>query len=135
MQTLCLQDLLDGRHPAATFQDAVVEGLAVDYVRRTAELALSLVVRDAKEPELEPGTLRFEGVLFVSNEMPAAPMDEWREDGLWLTADGSLPDDKIEVSASLPRSLPDDAFVHYLFFSDLNGYMVIAARGASFEWD
>jgi hypothetical protein len=56
--------------------------------------------------------------------------------GLWLTSDGpvqSLPPKRYSIP-TLSEPLPEDAFFHYLYFSDTNSFIFIAALDVKFAW-
>lgn len=134
MQTIVLEDLLGQAFPEATFHDSLLESLRLDYVRAEAILLFSVPVAERDgHPIYERGTLRFSGLLSCAVEPPREfPLRFNR--GLWITSDGSLPDSRVQIAVSLPTTLPENAFCHYFFASDVNAFIVVAATDASFEW-
>jgi hypothetical protein len=53
---------------------------------------------------------------------------------LWITSDGTFPDPRVKTGIKLPDGLPNDAFCNYLFASNTNAFIIVAATGATFEW-
>jgi len=137
MKKLRLESLLDDRYPEASFHDALISRIELDYAKRTAVFRMRLVT-DVVESEMVfvDGTLTFSGLLFFAAEPPRNErIAEWDTDALWLVSDGPLPDPEVQLELKLPAKLPDDCFLHYLYFSDIFSYAVIAAREARFAWD
>ena len=138
MRSIALDDLLQSEHSGASFHDASVDGYYFD----ARSSSLQLYVRVAfyapagGAPRYIPGVLTFSEVLSFQVEAPDPGSSRRRHDGLWLTADGpaeSLPPDH-GTPPALPDVLPDGAFHHYLYFSDVNAFMFIAALDAKFVW-
>ena len=130
-----LDDLLGSRHQHATFHDAVLQSLSVNYAAQTASLAFripaGIVGNDLR---YYAGTLKLEGLLFLVIEPPEQPYSYVEPSGAWITADGSYPDPKVRSQLKMPPSLPHDSFVHYFFASDWNAFIFVGATSASFTW-
>jgi hypothetical protein len=135
MRTLELDSLLGDAHPDATFHDAELQDVSLHFERGVAELFFrvptAVVDGDIFYGE---GTLTLTGLLFFAAEPPRTTPDEWEGSALWITNDGSFPDPTAKTSLALPPGLPDDAFCQYLFSSNTNSFLLVAATGASFEW-
>ena len=134
---IALDDLLQAKHPGASFHDASVEGYYFDARSRSLEfyLQVAFYAPAGGKPTYVPGVLTFSEVLSFHVEAPGDRSTP-RSDGLWLTSQGpvgSLVRDKCAASA-LPDPLPDRTFHHYLYFSDVNSFMFIAALDAEFAW-
>jgi hypothetical protein len=131
-----LDSLLDERHEDATFHDSELLSCAVDLARATATFAFNIQCR-ATTPDqqfsLQRGTVAFSGLCFCFLE-PVVSLDPGAGSTLWITADGPLPDERLQISEIVPRDLPADAFVHYLYSSSTNSFIVIGARSATFSW-
>ena len=134
-----LDDLLAGDVPYATFHDASVERVTLDYAAQEAVLECSICVGNpdsAHKHEREArrrGNLTFEGLLYCVIEPPDSTYPYADSDGLWVSADGPL--DKSQLSEKgIPENLPDGSVVHYFFINDWNAFIYLAARTAHFEW-
>jgi hypothetical protein len=133
-----LDDFLGQEEPHATFHDAELASLAIDFERKELVTEWRLCVGDpdaATETERERrrrGRLRFTGLLFWVTEPPT---DLEREPGLpWLTDDGPLPEVPTDTGKRLAVVLPPGAMGWYLYFSDWNACAYCGAAHASFEW-
>jgi len=137
MRSIALDDLLQREHPGASFHDASIEGYYFDARSRSLELYVQVAFYGPAggKPRHVPGVLTFSGVFSFHVEAPGSGGSTQLSDGLWLTAEGpveSLPEKDRTVPALL--SAPARAFHHYLYFSDLNAFMFIAALDAEFAW-
>jgi hypothetical protein len=45
-----------------------------------------------------------------------------------------LPDERLQISRIVPKDLPGDAFVHYLYSNSTNSFIVVGAKNATFAW-
>ncbi len=133
-----LQDLFDQQEPHATFHDASLLSVEVDYQTRELVALWSLFVGDSDASEerdrerQREGRLRLHGLLFWVVEPPNAPTSK---DGTpWLTADGPLSQCPTAVGKGLVQEMPSGAVGWYLFFSDWNGFAYCGAESARFEW-
>lgn len=95
---------------------------------------IPIEVADGGDMVYRTGTLAVTGLLFLAMDPPAAPPAEWREAALWITSDGAFPDPRVKTGIKLPDGLPSDAFCNYLFASNTNAFIIVAATGATFEW-
>ena len=132
-----LDSLLDERYEDATFHDAELLSFSVDFVRAIATFEFD-IQRRATEPDqqfsLQRGTVEFSGLCFFSVEPAACHTRPTGDSSLWITADGPLPDEQLEISEIVPSDLPPGAFVHYLYSSSTNSFIVIGATSATFSW-
>jgi hypothetical protein len=135
MKRLDLDALLGDAHPEATFHDSELLSLSVRFERGTAEfmcrVPIGVVDRDLA---YRHGKLTLTGLLFLAMDPPGGPLAGWRESALWITSEGPFPDGRVKTSIDLPRDLPDEAFCHYLFASNTNSFIIMAATSATFEW-
>jgi len=132
-----LDELLDGTEPHATFHDASLREVSIDYHARTLAVLFDLCVGDP-DGELESerersrtGVLELTGLIFWAQEPPdfAAAVENDR-----LTADGPLGEAPTETGRRLGRDVPADAWAAYPFFSDWNAFAYCAAARATFRW-
>jgi len=132
-----LDSLLDERYEDATFHDAELLSFSVDFVRAIATFEFDVQCR-ATEPDrqfsLHRGTVEFSGLCFCSVEPIACQTRPTGDSSLWITADGPLPDEQLKISEIVPGDLPVGAFVHYLYSSSTNSFIVIGAMRAAFSW-
>jgi len=133
-----LDSLLDETYEDATFHDAELLSFAVDFLRATATLEFDIQCR-ATAPDqqfsLQRGTLEFSGLCFCSVEPVLCQTRATGDSSLWITANGPLPDERLEINKIVPSALPSGAFVHYLYSSSTNSFLVIGAINATFSWE
>lgn len=135
---ITLDTLLDGRYEDATFHDSELLSFAFDLVRATAVFEFGIQCRATVPDEqfsLRRGRLEFSGLCFHWIEPTVSRTGLNGYSSLWITADGPLPDDRLKISGMVPDDLPTDAFVHYLYSSSSNSFIVIAAKCAVFNWE
>jgi hypothetical protein len=133
-----LDDFLDRVGPHATFHDAELVSLAIDFEKKELVTEWKLCVGDpdaATETERERrrrGRLWLTGLLFWVVEPPG---DLDREpDPPWLTDDGPLREAPTETGKRLAALLPPGVAGWYLFFTDWNAFAYCGAAHGSFEW-
>jgi hypothetical protein len=130
-----LDSLLGSEEPNASFHDASLLAIHVDYVSRTLTAELALFTDDpslATDRSKRVGRLHFQDLLHWSLEPSAARGA--LEGPPWLTSDGPLASAPTETGLQIAGSLPQDCFAIYLYFSDLNAFAYVASRTARFEW-
>jgi hypothetical protein len=135
LQSGSLDELLGGEEFHATFHDASVRRISVDYQARRWEVHLDVCVGD---PDAEdegvrerrrPGTLIVEGLaawVMESGVVSGEP--------LWLTADGPLAQSPTDAGRALAKQHAGGAVGWYLFFSDLNSFAYVIGAQTTFEW-
>jgi hypothetical protein len=134
LQSGSLDELLEGKEPHATFHDALVRRIVVDYQTRRWEAYLDVCVGDPEAADegarerRRPGTLVVEGLaawVMESGDFAGEP--------LWLTADGALGQAPTDAGRALAtQHLGRVGW--YLFFSDLNAFAYVVGARAIFEW-
>jgi hypothetical protein len=135
-----LADLLDQAEPYATFHDATMHKIKIDYETHelTAEFKLCVGNPDGKtEMERErhrTGMLKVSGLVFWASEPPENGAADNRGP-LWLTSDGLISEAPTETAKKLASMVTPDCYAWYLYFSDLNAFAYFAARDVVFEWD
>ena len=134
---ISLDSLLDQKYEDATFHDSELVSCAVDFACATATFEFNIQCR-ATVPDqqfsLQRGTLEFSGLCFCSVEPTIFQKRPGGGSSLWITADGPLPDERLQISGTVPSILPSNAFTHYLYSSSTNSFIVIAATGVRFSW-
>lgn len=137
MRSLALDSLLGEKHKHATFHDAQLEGLSIDFATETVRLKFSIPCGFLPGNELayQRGTLEFSGLLFYYVEPAAFSPEANDRPALWITSDGSLPDQEVNLAVELPSNLPEAAFAHYFYSSTSNSFIVIAAMHGAFQWE
>ncbi len=136
--TAGLDELLDDEERHATFHDAELLSVHVDYRTRELVAQWRLCVGDpdaSEKPARErrrDGRLTLHGLLFWVVEPPT---EVAAKDSLpWLTADGALSTSTTATGRSLAQLLPAGAVGWYLYFSDRNVFAYCGANAARFQW-
>ena len=135
-----LDELLDGTEPHATFHDASLRELRIDYEARTLAAVFELFVGDPDaeaESERErsrAGVLELTGLVFWVQDPPDLSAAIKNDPRPWLTGDGPLRECATETARRLARDVPADAWAFCLYFSDWNACAYCAAAGATFRW-
>jgi len=135
-----LDSLLDSVEPDATFHDASLLELRIDFGQRLAELSFDLCVGDPKSPDVavrerrRRGRLKLVGLHFWVVEPPGTGLAEVNSMFPWLTADGPLSEATSSLSRELSAKTPTSATGWYLFFSNWNAFAYFAADNITFSW-
>jgi len=138
-RTVRLDDLLGPTEPFASFHDAALSVLHIDYEARSLVAEFELCVGDpdaadrtARERSRR-GRLRLSGLILWAVEPPdlTGPPAVRRP---WLTSDGPLDEAPTDAGKGLAGALASDIYCWYLYFSDLNAFAYCAAQDAQFEW-
>jgi hypothetical protein len=136
--TESLDALLEGE-AHATFHDAVVRAIHVDYTSSRFVAEIEVCVGDpdaADEPSRERrrrGRLVVDGLKFWSVEPPADVNVSARQ-GLWLTSYGALSQSPTEVGRVLAREIEASDVNWFVYFSDMNAFGYLAGKKVSFTW-
>lgn len=133
---LTMDDLFGPDEPSATFHDAYVQRIRIDYGARRFDAIVSVSVEDpgaadyARRERYRTGRLTVEGLRCWC-------MESWAVTGepLWLTGDGFLGDAPTEAGKSLATQHVGAAVRWWLFFSDLNAFAYLVGERASFAWE
>jgi hypothetical protein len=135
-----LDALLVGMNHHATFHDASLLALRVDYAARTLSARLDLCVGDpgaASREEREArrvGVLELTGLLRWVQEPPGEGSPGGGTRPPCLTADGPLADAPTATGKRLAGELPAGAWSCYMYFSDTSSFAYCAAGRAAFRW-
>jgi hypothetical protein len=133
-----LDSLLDGKEPHATFHDAELLSVQVDYRRRELIAMWRVCVGDPNANDRAERERRREARVTLHDLAiwamePPAKLDP-AGGPPWLTADGPLEKSTTTTGQSLAKLLPAGARGWYWYFSDLNAFAYCGAGGASFQW-
>ena len=120
------------------FHDAYLKALAIDYVAREARLLLDIWIgspRAANEDQREAyreGEVVLTGIVFFVCEPPDARYLHQSEVGLRIDT-GAITACANPPSTTLPN-VPDGDFVNWIYVTELNAFMYVAARDAQLIW-
>lgn len=134
-----LDNLFDSTHPHATFHDANIERLTVDYVTGEAVLTCSVCVGNpdcadqAVREARRPGSLVLTGLLYCIIDPPDSRYPFRERGGLTISSDGPI-DAASDSKLTLPMGTAEPAFAHWLFINEWNSFIYLAALKARFEW-
>ncbi|QNA89227.1 hypothetical protein G4G28_13490 [Massilia sp. Dwa41.01b] len=132
-----LNSLLGTRYEDASFHDAELLSSTIDWESGTASFAFDIPYGSAEssgQSNYQRGTLTFAGLCFYLVEPALLDAAARARGSLWITAEGSLPDPQVAISAYLPPNLPAGALAYYLYASNTNSFIIVAATSASFTW-
>lgn len=122
----------------ATFHDSALLSLDFDFVHATAVFRFDIQCHSTAPGAkvlLRRGTLEFSGLYFYWIEPTLCSTQSKGDSALWITDEGPLPDERLKISETVPGNLPAEVFVHYLYSSSTNSFIVIGATHAAFIWD
>ena len=133
-----LDDLLGKKEPHATFRDARLVAVSLDYRNNEAVTTWELCVGDPDESmrvareRRRTGRLLLSGVVFWVIDPPRAL--DTRPGLPWLTEFGPLSEATTETGRQLARLLPAGAQGWHFFFASWNAHMYCGARRLTYEW-
>lgn len=132
-----LDSLLDHQEARASFHDARLCSLQIDYERREliSEWLLCAGDPEAAEPSnrerMRRGRLQLSGLLFWIVE----PHDEILDGTIpWLTSYGPLSEAGTPLAEALLKRVPAGAIAWYLYFSNWNTFAYCSAQSGAFVW-
>ena len=133
-----LDELLGSTEPNASWHDAALLQLELDYVGQKAISLWDLYVGDPEANDSQQrersrrGRLILNGLHFWVIEGPHDLNACGKRP--WLVSDGPIHDSPTEEGKRLAALLPEDSVGWYLFFTRRNAFMYCGARSAQFEW-
>ena len=135
-----LDDLLDTKaEPFASFHDATLSNIHIDYILKTLSAEFTLSVGSPNDPEeanrerTRQGILTLSGlVLWVIEPPDVRSKQEWGEP--WLTHDSLMAEASTECGKMLAAVIGQDVYAWFLFFNDLNSFGYCICHEAAFEW-
>lgn len=121
------------------FHDAGIEAISVNYVLRTATMAMDIHVGNpegATKEERERrahAELQFSDVLYFVVEGPDPRYKYAESKTLWVDA-GSSAEPSAPNPPIPPGLLPEGVFAHWFYVNDWNSFIHIAAKEATLRW-
>jgi hypothetical protein len=134
-----MDDLLDKSEPFASFHDAALHKVQLDYDARVVSAEFELYVdnpegkKDEEKERTRRGILTLEGLAVWAIDSPGND-DIKRWGPLRLTHDCLLEESSTETGTRLSSLLGTDMFAWCMFFSNTNSFGYCAAKEASFKW-
>ena len=131
--------LLRDEEQHATFHDAILTGVEIDYVGKRFVGVMQLSVGDpaasdeAARERRRRGELIVDGLTLWAIEPPHA-QSSGLEDGLWLSADGILAHAPTSIGRALAQGLSTEEVGWFVFFANLNAFAYLAGNRAEFRW-
>jgi hypothetical protein len=120
------------------FHDAEIRTMSIDYLSRTADLGMNLLVGtpDSENQEAyRPGTVKIGGLLLFFIE-PPDPRYPFVHHGSPLNATGfSVKPGKDAKLDALLQRIPAEATVFGFFLDDSNSFLYLAGAWVEFSWD
>ncbi len=133
--TITLDSLLAGDEPHASFHDASLLRVAVDYEQSAWVGTFAIVVGDpAGRTAGERDATRLAEVSVTGLSLWALEAGAVPPAGLWLTADGPLVNAPTESGLASAQSVASSPVAWFLYFSNTNSFGYLAGAQASFRW-
>ena len=134
-----LDSLLGDEERHATFHDAILTGVEIDYVGKRFVGVMQLSVGDPAASDEAARERRRRGELIVDGLTlwaidPPHTGSSGLGDGLWLSADGMLAQAPTGIGKALAQGLTSDGVGWFFFFANLNAFGYLAGRRAEFRW-
>ena len=138
-RTVKLDDLFGTEEKYATFHDASLLALQVDYGTTTLTAEFDVCVGKPNADERADRERHRRGKLHVSGLIlwalsPPSVLEPHPEGPLWLASHVLLKEAPTGGGKQLAKNLGDDLIAAYWFFNDLNSFAYCFAQGAKFEW-
>jgi hypothetical protein len=133
-----LDRFLGKQEPHATFRDARLVAVILDYRDRSAATTWEICVGDpddsmrAVRERRRTGRLVFSGLVFWVIEPPKAV--DARPGLLWLKECGPLSEAASESGKRLAGLLPDNASGWHFLFAGWNAHMYCGCWNVTYEW-
>jgi hypothetical protein len=138
MKELNIEAILGDKYPHASFHDAVIETINIDYLKREVVLQCVLYVGNPDDdviPREAKGQLTLTGLLYLAIEPPDEKYS-YDEDGLDISYDGPVATTPFKSPIpTLPQDIPENAFVHCFYINNHNRFLFLAASGAHYSWN
>jgi hypothetical protein len=133
-----LDSLLPSDEPHATFHDAVISTIRVDYLASQLIAQVHIAIGDPGAIDPAARECRRIGELVVDGLnlwVIEAPRDLTTLDpGLWITHDGLISGSPTESGRTLAKALAPTDVGWFLFINNLNAFAYIAGAQAAFHW-
>ena len=136
----CLDDLLDRKaEPFASFHDATLSNIHIDYKLKTLSAEFKVCVGSPDDPEeinrerTRNGVLSLTGLVLWAIEPPEIQRKkEWGQP--WLTHDSLMEEATAEYGKNLAAIIGQDVYAWFMYFRDMNAFGYCICHEASFEW-
>jgi hypothetical protein len=132
-----IDDFLGPEEPCATFHDARLISVEINYERRELASEWELCVGDPESPELAArertrrGRLLCSGLCFWVVE----PHDPILDGSMpWVTSDGPLLEAGTDLAKQLCARVPPGASAWYLYFPHRNAFAYCCAERGAVTW-
>lgn len=117
------------------FHDAELQRLLIDYTKREAKIIADIWIADMTTDQREAyrlAEITLSGLLFWVSEPPDAkyPFDATGGERIDV---GPLTELSNKSSLKLPP-IPDGAFANWVFLTEWNAFIYVAAREATLKW-
>lgn len=139
MKELKIEALWGDRYPFASFHDALIHAISLDYQARSVKMQCTILVGDPDADRVEreanaEGILDLSGLLYCIIESPDTNYS-FEEGSLDISSNGSVATTQFKkLLPALPAITNEEAFLHWFFVSNWNAMIFIAATGARFVW-
>jgi hypothetical protein len=137
-RTIRLDDILGTAEPFATFHDASLLILKIEYEGRDLIAEFDICVGNPNghdqigRERRRRGRLCLAGLILWACEPPR--ITERCEGTPWLMSDGLLEEAPTEEGKRLAITVGADEIAWYLYFNDLNAFAYCITQEARFEW-
>jgi len=134
-----MDNLLDQVWPYATFHDAELYELCVNYKNKTLSAEFELCVGNpngetaTERDKYQKGILKISGLMLWAIEEPRTDNKE-TSGPLWLTDNGLIQECSTETAKELAATITPETYGWYMYFSNLNAFAYLVAEEAVFEW-
>jgi hypothetical protein len=128
-----LEDIIDNSEPNATFHDADILAISVDYQHSVLRLQMILCVGDPNaNNEVDRERRRqcevvFNGLRHWTIDLPS-PISKEIDGPLWMTSDGPLMDCPTDAAKELIKTIFPYDIQWYFYFSDINAFAYTASH-------
>lgn len=114
------------------FHDAYLEGLAIDWLKKTVVLDLRVMMSEEQDLD-QRARLIVSDLVFCSVQAPeidpARRYEPTPEGGLWIDGGEGIGTPSVE----LPKT-PEGCFLHWFFVQPWNRFIHVCARSAELQW-
>jgi hypothetical protein len=135
-----LEELFDNKYPHATFHDAIIESIKLDYKNKEARLELNVCVGNPDAVEEESRELRcsalliLTGLVFCVVEPPELQFYKDKCNSLLIGDDGKIDTLPNKYTSNFTPLISELKICHYFFVSNWNSFIFLGANDAFFHW-
>ena len=134
-----MDNLLDQAEPYATFHDAELNEIKINYTESKLSAEFDLCVGNPEATTDAERERRRKGILHVSRLIcwaidPPSNAGSETLGSLWLTDDGLIIESSNKTAKELAATLTPETYGWYLYFNNLNAFAYLVAKKAEFEW-